>query len=99
MTDADLLAALIQDISDDLARGQLLDLAELYAVGALGRQGESVVDEFFRSIPAALQAQFSLRVSQTLEALALTHGCLDAEPPPDLFQRLLRMLPDARPGP
>lgn len=70
MTNTDLLAALIEDISDDLARGQLLDLAELYAVGALGGPGESVVDEFLRSVSAALQAQFSLRVSQTLEALA-----------------------------
>lgn len=99
MTDADPPHGLTADIIEDLAGGQLLDLAELYAVGALGSQGESAVDEFLRSAPPALRAQFTLRVSQTYEALTLTYGSLDADPPPNLLPRLLAMLPSPHPGP
>ncbi|MET4097481.1 hypothetical protein [Arthrobacter sp. UYCu712] len=93
MTDADPPAALNEDIIQDLAGGRLLDLAELYAVGALGSPGESAVDEILRSAPVSLQAHFSLRVAQTREALTLTFVSLDAEPPPDLFRKILAVLP------
>lgn len=99
MTDTDLPAALMEDLIEDLTRGRLPDLAELYAVGALGGQGESALDEFLRSAPAALRAQFPLGVSQTREALTLTYGSLDADPPPNLLRRILAMLPTPHPGP
>lgn len=93
MTEANPPAASNEDIIEDLAGGWLLNLSELYAVGALGLQGESAVDEFLRSAPAALRTQFSLQVSQTREALTLTYGSLDANPPPNLLQKIVAMLP------
>ncbi|WP_426996794.1 RskA family anti-sigma factor [Pseudarthrobacter sp. N5] len=99
MTDADRPDALSEDIIQDLACGRLLDLAELYAVGALGSQGESAVDQFLRSARASLRGQFSLRVLQTREALMLTYGSLDAEPPPDLLREILAKLPTPHPAP
>ncbi|MET3923657.1 hypothetical protein [Arthrobacter sp. UYEF20] len=99
MTDAHRPDALSDDIIQDLAGGRLLDLAELYAVGALGSQGRSAVDEFLRSAPEALRGRFALRVTQTHEALTLTYGSLDAEPPPDLLRKILARLPVPQPGP
>lgn len=99
MTAADPPDPLIDDIIQDLARGRLLDLAELYAVGALGSAGQSAVDEHLRSAPATLRTHFALRVAQTREALSLTYGSLDADPPQDLLRKILERLPPTDPGP
>ncbi|MET3812631.1 hypothetical protein [Arthrobacter sp. UYEF3] len=99
MTEADRPEGLSEDIIQDLACGRLLDLAELYAVGTLGTQGESAVDQFLRSARASLRGQFSLRVLQTREALTLAYGSLDAEPPPDLLREILAKLHPQIPTP
>lgn len=99
MTAADPPDPLIGGILRDLAHGRLLDLAELYAVGALGSAGELTVDEHLRSAPATLRTRFADRVAQTREALSLTYGSLNADPPSDLLRKILERLPPTHPGP
>ncbi len=99
MTDTEPPDPLIGDILQDLEGGRLLDLAELYAVGALGRPGESAVDEYLRSAHTVPRTHFAFRVAQTHEALSLTYGSLNADPPPDLFRKILDRLPTKPPGP
>lgn len=86
MTDTEPPDPVIDDILQDLEGGRLLDLAELYAVGALGSAGKSAVDDYLRSAPATPRTHFALRVAQTHEALSLTYGSLNADPPPDLLR-------------
>ena len=99
MTGIDQPRSLIDDIVRDLTRGRLLGLTELYAVGALGSAGESVVDEYLRSASAERCNLFARRVAQTREALSLSYGCVDADPPPDLLRKVLDRLPTAFPDP
>lgn len=83
----------MEDITNDLVSGGVLDLAELYAAGCLGSQAEQAVEDFLRSGPEPVRHQFFLRVAQTREALLLTYGSLHAEPTADLLPRILAQLP------
>ncbi|MBT2566236.1 hypothetical protein J7I84_06940 [Arthrobacter sp. ISL-85] len=87
-----------EDITHDLDNGGVLDLAELYAADCLGNQAEQAVERFLRSGPESTRHQFLLRVAQTREALMLTYGSLDAEPPTDLLPRILARLPAPPPA-
>ena len=83
----------MEDITNDLVSGGVLDLAELYAADCLGSQAEQAVEDFLRSGPEPVRHQFFLRVEQTREALMVTYGSLHAEPTADLLPRILAQLP------
>ena len=98
MTPDDRPEAPSEDSTHDLDNGGVLGLAELYAADCMGNQAEQAVEHFLRSCPESTRHRFFLRVAQTREALMLTYGSLDAEPPADLLPRILARLPTPPPA-
>ncbi|KIC68397.1 anti-sigma factor [Pseudarthrobacter phenanthrenivorans] len=87
-------------VAMDLASGRAVDLAELYALDAVTDQERDAIDHYISSAPEAERLAFLERVRQSREALARTFRA-EAEPPSDLFDRIVAQLPaqlPAQPG-
>lgn len=87
-------------VAMDLASGRAVDLAELYALDAVTDQERDAIDHYISTAPEAERQAFLERVRQSREALSRTFRA-EAEPPSDLFDRIVAQLPaqlPAQPG-
>lgn len=79
-------------LQDDLARGLLLEWAELYALNALPDDDKELIDQAVRSADDSTRRAFMARVWSTREALARSYTAEEA-PPAGLFDRITAGLP------
>lgn len=82
-----------ETIAMDLASGRAVDLAELYALDAVTQDERQAIEDYVSTAPEAERRAFLERVRHARETLALTFR-VEAEPPADLFSRIVARLPD-----
>lgn len=80
------------EIAADLESGRAVDLAELYALDAISDAERAAIDRYISAAPDAERSAFFERVRQARETLA-TSFTAEAEPPADLFARIVSQLP------
>ncbi|KRE74091.1 anti-sigma factor domain-containing protein [Arthrobacter sp. Soil762] len=80
------------EIAADLDSGRAVDLAELYALDAISDAERAAIDRYISAAPDAERTDFLERVRQARETLA-TSFTAEAEPPTDLFARIVSQLP------
>lgn len=80
------------EIAADLESGRAVDLAELYALDAISDAERVAIDRFISATSDAERTSFLERVRQARETLA-TSFTAEAEPPADLFARIVSQLP------
>lgn len=80
------------EIAADLESGRAVDLAELYALDAISDAERTAIDRYISAAPDAERGAFFERVRQARETLA-TSFTAEAEPPADLFARIVSQLP------
>jgi anti-sigma-K factor RskA len=80
------------EIAADLESGRAVDLAELYALDAISEAERAAIDRYISAAPDAERTSFLERVRQARETLA-TSFTAEAEPPADLFARIVSQLP------
>jgi anti-sigma-K factor RskA len=87
-----------ETIAMDLASGRAVDLAELYALDAVTQDERQAIEDYVSTAPDAERQAFLERVRQARETLAMTFR-VEAEPPADLFSRIVAQLPEAGSAP
>ena len=85
------------DIATDLASGRAVELAELYALDAVGPAERAAIEEYISAAPGPERNAFDERVRQARETLAATFTA-EEEPPAGLFDRILAQLPAQLPA-
>lgn len=80
------------EIAADLDSGRAVDLAELYALDAVTDSERAAIDRYISAAPAEERNSFLERVRQARETLAVSFTA-QAEPPADLFDRIVAQLP------
>ncbi|WP_354153486.1 MULTISPECIES: anti-sigma factor [unclassified Arthrobacter] len=80
------------EIAADLESGRAVDLAELYALDAITDTERAAIERYISASPDAERSAFFERVRQARETLA-TSFTAEAEPPADLFARIVSQLP------
>ncbi|MCP8998616.1 anti-sigma factor [Pseudarthrobacter sp. RMG13] len=80
------------EIAADLESGRAVDLAELYALDAISDAERAAIDRYISAAPDAERSAFFERVRQARETLASSFTA-EAEPPADLFARIVSQLP------
>lgn len=80
------------EIAADLESGRAVDLAELYALDAISDAERAAIDRYISAAPDAERSAFLERVRQARETLASSFTA-EAEPPADLFARIVSQLP------
>ncbi|WP_248759839.1 anti-sigma factor domain-containing protein [Pseudarthrobacter sp. SSS035] len=80
------------EIAADLECGRAVDLAELYALDAISDAERAAIDRYISAAPDAERSAFFERVRQARETLAASFTA-EAEPPADLFARIVSQLP------
>ncbi|MHA7288287.1 anti-sigma factor [Arthrobacter sp. MDT3-24] len=80
------------EIAADLESGRAADLAELYALDAISDAERAAIDRYISAAPDAERSAFFERVRQARETLAASFTA-EAEPPADLFARIVSQLP------
>jgi anti-sigma-K factor RskA len=80
------------EIAADLDSGRAVDLAELYALDAVSDAERDAIDRYIAATSDAERSSFFDRVRQARETLA-TSFTAEAEPPADLFARVVSQLP------
>ncbi|WP_332760607.1 anti-sigma factor [Pseudarthrobacter sp.] len=80
------------EIAADLESGRAVDLAELYALDAISDAERAAIDRYISAAPDAERSAFLERVRQARETLAASFTA-EAEPPADLFARIVSQLP------
>lgn len=80
------------EIAADLDSGRVVDLAELYALDAVSDAERDAIDRYISATSEAERSSFFERVRQARETLA-TSFTAEAEPPADLFARIVSQLP------
>ncbi|MGY4540195.1 anti-sigma-K factor RskA [Arthrobacter sp. UYNi723] len=80
------------EIAADLESGRAVDLAELYALDAISDTERAAIDRYISAAPDAERSAFFERVRQARETLAASFTA-EAEPPADLFARIVSQLP------
>ncbi|WP_104172224.1 anti-sigma factor domain-containing protein [Arthrobacter sp. Y81] len=81
-----------RDIATDLASGRAVELAELYALDAVGPAERAAIEEYISAAPGPERTAFNERVRQAQETLAATFTA-EEEPPAGLFDRIVAQLP------
>jgi anti-sigma-K factor RskA len=79
-------------IASDLDSGRAVDLAELYALDAVTDAERAAIDRYISTASPAERNSFLERVRQARETLAASFTA-EAEPPADLFARIVSQLP------
>jgi anti-sigma-K factor RskA len=79
-------------IASDLDSGRAVDLAELYALDAVTDSERAAIDRYISTASPAERNSFLERVRQARETLAASFTA-EAEPPADLFARIVSQLP------
>lgn len=80
------------EIAADLDSGRAVDLAELYALDAVSDAERDAIDRYISATSEAERSSFFERVRQARETLA-TSFTAEAEPPAELFDRIVSQLP------
>ncbi len=80
------------EIAADLESGRAVDLAELYALDAISDAERAAIDRYISAASDAERTAFFERVRQARETLAMSFTA-EAEPPADLFARIVSQLP------
>jgi anti-sigma-K factor RskA len=80
------------EIAADLDSGRAVDLAELYALDAVSDAERDAIDRYISATSEAERNSFFERVRQARETLA-TSFTAEAEPPAELFARIVSQLP------
>lgn len=80
------------EIAADLDSGRAADLAELYALDAISDTERAAIDRYISAATHAERTAFLERVRQARETLAVSFTP-EAEPPADLFARIVSQLP------
>ncbi|MHA7285167.1 anti-sigma factor [Arthrobacter sp. MDT3-44] len=81
------------DLGTDLARGHVLEWAELYALDAISADERRVLEAFLEDADPAISATFADRVRTDREAITSAFAVDQIEPPADLFERIVAQLP------
>ncbi|WP_168796549.1 anti-sigma factor [Arthrobacter echini] len=81
------------DLETDLARGHVLEWAELYALDAISAEERTTIREFLRTSDATLVSEFSRRVRTCRETVVAAYAPTPLDPPGDLLDRILAQLP------
>ncbi|MHA7209459.1 anti-sigma factor [Arthrobacter sp. MDT1-65] len=81
------------DLETDLSRGHALEWAELYALDAISAEERRVLEAFLEDAEPSLRSSFSERVRTCRETVTAAYATDEAEPPADLFERIVRRLP------
>ncbi len=81
------------NLDTDLARGHVLEWAELYALDAIDADERRVIDAFLEDADPAISATFADRVRTCRETVASAYASEQVEPPAGLFERILGQLP------
>lgn len=93
MQDKDMNRRFADDLETDLARGHVLEWAELYALDAISAEERRVLEGFLEDAEPPLRSSFSERVRTCRETVTAAYATDEAEPPADLFERIVRRLP------
>ncbi|MHA7281645.1 anti-sigma factor [Arthrobacter sp. TMS2-4] len=83
------------DLGTDLARGHVLEWAELYALDAVSADERRIIDAFLADADPAVHATFLERVRTCRETVTTAYASTELDPPADLFERILAKLPAA----
>ncbi|WP_197060567.1 anti-sigma factor [Arthrobacter sp. L77] len=83
------------DLGTDLARGHVLEWAELYALDAISADERRIIDAFLADADPAVGATFLERVRACRETVTTAYANEQMDPPADLFDRILARLPGA----
>ncbi|MGV0110429.1 anti-sigma factor [Arthrobacter sp. CP30] len=84
------------DLDTDLARGHVLEWAELYALDAISAEERRVIEAFLEDVDPAVAATFADRVRTCRETVASAYATDQIDPPADLFERIVAQLRGAR---
>ncbi|MHA7278942.1 anti-sigma factor [Arthrobacter sp. MDT2-2] len=86
------------DLQTDLARGHVLEWAELYALDAISADERLVLETFLEDAGPAISATFADRVRTGRETITSAYAVDQIEPPADLFERIVAQLPAVADG-
>lgn len=84
------------DLDTDLARGHVLEWAELYALDAISAEERRVIDAFLEDADPSVNDTFAGRVRACRETVTSAYATEQVEPPADLFDRIVARLPGAQ---
>lgn len=93
MQDKEMNRQFADDLDTDLARGHVLEWAELYALNAISADERRVIDAFIENADPAIRTTFSERVRTCRETVTSAYATDQVEPPADLFDRIVAQLP------
>ena len=94
MQDKDMNRQFAGDLDTDLARGHVLEWAELYALDAISAEERTRLDAFLSEAAPEANATFDERVRACRETVATVYAVDEFEPPADLFDRIVAQLPE-----
>jgi anti-sigma-K factor RskA len=95
MQDKDMNRRFADDLDTDLARGHVLEWAELYALDAISDEERRGLEAYLEDAEPAVSAAFADRVRTCRETVTSAYAADEAEPPADLFERIVGQLPGA----
>ncbi|MEC5197993.1 anti-sigma-K factor RskA [Arthrobacter sp. PL16] len=83
------------DLETDLARGHVLEWAELYALDAISSEERWNIEAFLEDADPTTRTAFTERVRTCRETVTSAYATDQVEPPADLFERIVAQLPGA----
>ena len=83
------------DLDTDLARGHVLEWAELYALNAISADERSTIEAYVADADPTIATTFADRVRTCRETVTSAYAIGQVEPPADLFERIVAQLPDS----
>ncbi|WP_323958951.1 anti-sigma factor [Arthrobacter sp. JZ12] len=83
------------NLQQDLENGLALEWAEVYALDAVSDEERATLEGYMSSAAPTVREAFDSRVRSTRETLARAYAVDEAEPPADLFDRIMGSLPAA----
>ncbi|WP_187393359.1 anti-sigma factor [Arthrobacter echini] len=86
------------DLETDLARGHVLEWAELYALDAISADERRSIKAFLQDADSSVASVFSDRVRTCRDTITATYTTAPLDPPADLFDRILAQLPGVAAG-
>lgn len=95
MQDKDMNRRFADDLDTDLARGHVLEWAELYALDAISDEERRGLEAFLEDAEPTVRTAFADRVRTCRETVTSAYAADEAEPPADLFERIVGRLPAA----
>lgn len=81
------------DLDTDLARGHVLEWAELYALDAISAEERRVIEAFLEDADPSTGTTFADRVRTCRETVTSAYAVHQVEPPTGLFELIVAQLP------